>query len=71
MIRGKDWKLVEFFDPSGGQLFDLRNDPDELNDLWHDPAHAAIKQQLREVMHNWFVTSTTKAAGWRNEPRYG
>ena len=71
MIRGKDWKLVEFFDPSGGQLFDLRNDPDELNDLWHDPARAAIKQQLREVLHNWFVTSTTRAAGWRNEPRYG
>ncbi|MCY4107993.1 MAG: sulfatase-like hydrolase/transferase [Chloroflexi bacterium] len=71
MIRSKEWKLVEFFDPSGGQLFDLVNDPDELNDLWNDPAHDAIKQHLREVMHTWFVTSTTRAAGWRNEPRYG
>ena len=71
MIRSKDWKLVEFFDPAHGQLFDLANDPDELIDLWHDPAHISTKLELLDSLHRWFVTSTTKAAGWRNEPRYG
>ncbi len=71
MIRSKEWKLVEFFDPAYGQLFDLANDPDELVDLWHDPAHSSIKQELLDALHSWFVISTTKAAGWRNTPRHG
>ena len=69
MIRSKDWKLVEFFEPAGGHLFDLRNDPDEIVDLWDDPAHGAIKQELRDALHSWFVTSSAKGAGWRNQPR--
>lgn len=30
-----------------GELFDLENDPDELYNLWNDPASAAVKDQLR------------------------
>ena len=71
MIRSKRWKLVEFCDPASGQLFDLINDPNEIHDLWNNPTHSSIQQELLHELHTWFITSTTKTAGWDNEPRYG
>jgi hypothetical protein len=29
-----------------GELFDLENDPDELQNLWYDPAHARLRGEL-------------------------
>lgn len=29
-----------------GELFDLKNDPQEVNTLWDNPAYAALKQEL-------------------------
>lgn len=37
MIRTRDWKLNLYHDTCQGQLFHLRDDPDELNDLYNDP----------------------------------
>jgi arylsulfatase A-like enzyme len=47
MIRTERWKYVHFlnFPP---QLFDLLNDPDELQDLGRDPA----PEDIRREMHN-------------------
>jgi hypothetical protein len=33
-----------------GELFDLQHDPHELNNLWFDPAHAAVRGEMVEAM---------------------
>eukprot|EP00913_Durusdinium_trenchii_P008809 g8275.t1 len=53
MVRSDDWKLVHFVDSSDGQLFDLKNDPDEVRNLWNDADHAEKKQELLNVLLNW------------------
>ena len=48
MICDLRFKLTLYHDTSGrgsadeGQLFDLRNDPDETKNLWGDPSHAPV-----------------------------
>jgi arylsulfatase A-like enzyme len=52
MVRDDRWKLIQY--NAGGvkntQLFDLRNDPDELHDLADDPAFAAQRKRLERLM---------------------
>ena len=57
MIRNDRWKLVHFCDADYGLLIDLENDPDEFNNLWDDPDHAAIKSELLITLLNWRVRS--------------
>jgi arylsulfatase A-like enzyme len=47
MIRQENWKLIWY--PTGNHfhLFDIQNDPHELNDLAGDSGHAAILQRLQ------------------------
>lgn len=57
MIRDKEWKLVHFVDDTNGQLFDLTNDPDEVRNLWNDPAYEAKKQELIGAILAWRIRS--------------
>ncbi len=57
MVRSRDWKLVHFLDSDEGQLFDLRNDPDEFHNLWDEPAFAAHKHELLDAMLDWRIRS--------------
>jgi arylsulfatase A-like enzyme len=52
MIADKRWKLIHAigFRP---MLFDLVSDPDELNDLGADPAHAHERQRLETALAQW------------------
>jgi arylsulfatase A-like enzyme len=49
MVRTDDWKYIhhEAFRP---ELFDLKNDPNELVDLGEDPAYENIRMQMRDHM---------------------
>jgi choline-sulfatase len=54
MIRCGDWKLNWYHGYDFPQLFDLRNDPDEKNDLGRDENYAAIREKLlMRVRENW------------------
>ena len=64
MVRSHQWKLVHFIDQPHGQLFDLAKDPDELENLWHDPEHGAIRSELIQVMTEWLVRSNYEASSW-------
>ena len=64
MVRSHDWKLVHFVDCTEGQLFDLRDDPGEVFNLWDDPAHQDRKRELLDVLRDWRITSDVHTAGW-------
>lgn len=46
MLRTRDHKLVVAHGEGEGELYDLAADPDELRNLWHDPAHLGTKAEL-------------------------
>ncbi len=64
MARTKDWKLVHFVGETYGQLFDLVNDPEEVNNLWDDPAYAARKEELLQTLLTWRIRSGLNAKDW-------
>lgn len=69
MVRSDRWKLVCFLDEPTGQLFDLEADPDEVKNLWDDPAHADRKRELLEVIREWRFRSGVHAADWAEDYR--
>lgn len=69
MVRSKDWKLVHFVDEPHGQLFNLNDDPDEVKNLWDDPASADKKQELLTELLNWRIRSVVHTAKWAAESR--
>ncbi|WP_338665882.1 sulfatase-like hydrolase/transferase [Pararoseomonas sp. SCSIO 73927] len=54
MVRTERWKYVHWTDGLRPMLFDLRADPEELNDLGADPATAAVCAEMRERLLSWF-----------------
>jgi arylsulfatase A-like enzyme len=46
MYRNKRYKLVVYHGHEEGELYDLIDDPDEFNNLWHTPAKQDIKMEL-------------------------
>jgi len=53
MVRRDEWKL-NYYHGMEPQLFNLRQDPDELRDCAADPACAEIRAALeREVLAGW------------------
>jgi arylsulfatase A-like enzyme len=69
MVRSHTWKLVHFLDEPYGQLFDLRRDPNEVNNLWSDPAAAEMKQELLAVLREWRISSQYRTADWSKDWR--
>jgi hypothetical protein len=38
-----------------GELYDVESDPAELTNLWDDPAHREVRQQLVEELLRWTI----------------
>ena len=64
MVRSKDWKLVHFLNEPRGQLFNLRNDPDEFHNLWDDPPHKPIREELLRNLGEWHIRSQLQTSDW-------
>ena len=52
MVRTQRWKYVHY-EGLRPQLFDLERDPDELDDLGTDAAHAAVREQMAARLFDW------------------
>jgi len=68
MIRSKEWKYVRrLYDTD--ELYDLENDPDEVNNLIDDPSLAPVRDQLVAAMAEWFI-ETGDQVPWRWDLRH-
>lgn len=54
-IRTDRWHLVRQYKKNGqpDELFDLQNDPEELRNLYDDPNHRQIRDELRTRLTAW------------------
>ena len=69
MVRGQEWKLVHFLGAEYGQLFNLRDDPGEMHNLWGDPGCVDVKRELHDVLRDWHIHSQVHTAGWAEDWR--
>ena len=42
----EQYKITVYYKDDFGEIFDLKNDPAEINNLWDDPAYLELKQKL-------------------------
>lgn len=40
------YKMTVYYNREYGELFDLENDPKEVNNLWNDPSYKDLKSEL-------------------------
>lgn len=40
------YKITVYYNQTYGEIFDLQNDPGEVNNLWDDPGHQQLKTEL-------------------------
>lgn len=58
MLRFEQWKLVIWHGPPAterdmdGELYDMTADPEELINLYHDPAHRDLRETLKDQLLN-------------------
>ncbi|WMS43536.1 sulfatase-like hydrolase/transferase [Acuticoccus sp. MNP-M23] len=69
MVRSSRYKLVHFRGLDEGQLFDLEEDPREVNSLWDSADHAPIKAEMLDVLREWLIESNFHTRGWAAEFR--
>jgi hypothetical protein len=60
MLRGERWKYV-FYEGFRPQLFDLVNDPRELDDRGDDPAVSAICREHADRLFEWLRARRTRS----------
>jgi arylsulfatase A-like enzyme len=58
MIRTERWKMVIRL-AGGNELYDLANDPWELNNRWGEPGLAPVIQDLQLQMIEWCLRTDT------------
>jgi arylsulfatase A-like enzyme len=51
-LRTKEWKLIHYPDAPYGELYSLKNDPDEFENLWADPQYSKTRKDMEELLLN-------------------
>lgn len=60
MIRTESEKAVFFLDAADGQFFDLEADPNEVRNLWNEPAAQPRIAELRRQLLDWKLDTTVQ-----------
>jgi arylsulfatase A-like enzyme len=56
MVRTTRWKL-NYYAGHGGELYDLESDPGEWRNLYHDPEHGRMVNDLKGRILDWMITA--------------
>jgi arylsulfatase A-like enzyme len=71
MHRTRDWKYNRYL-VHGEELYDLKNDPEEMVNLAADPGHQARKAEFSDALDQWMARNEDTAfAGYRPTHRDG
>lgn len=60
MVRNNRFKLVHYLDSEDGELYDLTEDPKEINNLWRNTKYQEIKNSLLFEILNWRIKNIFK-----------
>jgi arylsulfatase A-like enzyme len=61
-VRTKDWKLIRYPERDHNQLFNLKEDPMELNNLAKQTLHQSKLSELFGLMQDWQTTANDTAS---------
>ena len=61
MRRDKKWKIVIYPGSKDGELYNLEDDPDELNNLWFDKKYYEMKIKSTHEILTWNALGTFRA----------
>ena len=61
MIRTREWKLVHYLHAPYGELYNLKEDPGELDNRWDDPACAGARSEMQGRLADWLVDTEDPA----------
>jgi arylsulfatase A-like enzyme len=50
MVRTDEYKLVRWHSPTGGELYDLTDDPDETDNRWNDSGYDEVTRDLLSLL---------------------
>jgi arylsulfatase A-like enzyme len=68
MIRDGRYKLTVYHGTGGGaeaELYDMTEDPNELNDLYSSPEAGAVRQELTDKLVEWMFQQELRERGSR------
>jgi arylsulfatase A-like enzyme len=57
MRRTEDWKLVHYVHAPYGELYNLREDPHELHNLYDDAGAARTRHEMESALTTWLNDS--------------
>jgi arylsulfatase A-like enzyme len=57
MLRTEQWKLVHYLHAPYGELYNLRDDPYEIKNLYDDPAAAGARHEMESALADWLIDS--------------
>ena len=60
MVRDARWKLVHVLDSEDGQLFDVKRDPGEIDNLWNVPEQRPRRERMLQALLEWRMRSSVE-----------
>lgn len=57
-VRTDKWKLNFYAKPQVGELYDLKNDPGAVTNLWNDPHHSDAREMMLQTLTTRMIETT-------------
>jgi len=54
-VISQHWRYTVYLEEDWGELYDLKNDPDETNNLWDSEAHQSVRFEYAEKLNHHLI----------------